>query len=544
MNSLQYTEKHSIMALALTGMLLPAFASAQTFEIFDLGTLGGFSAAANAIADDGAAAGWADSTLDQRTPFLKECAECEMQNLGFLPYGTKGSATAISRNGAYVAGYSGINFVFTPPSILGTEVTQAFMWHEGEMQELGAFYNPALVGRRHGHSEAHGVNDHGQVVGFSVILRANAYHAFLWEDGQMIDITPDPTSADITRAFGINNKSQVVGDAAPATMAPVTYPLRSAFMWENGVTQDLVALEGHSSSSARAINEHSEIVGWSGVTGADYSDLVRSHAVLWDSGVIHNLGTLPGDESSQALAINDRGSITGWSGSLADADTRAFLWQCGNMHDLNTLISPAAGWYLIEARGINNDGQIVGIGLKNGELRAYSLSPEPDSQGECPPSQPRPHPGTGNGLTDNPGNGKGPLENPGRGKGLAENQGQGKDRDKGSRPLATGDNTIYSCVKVHHSGRPDSFNLVDEYDIALQVMTEERVLVHVLDFRADITNGATDETGQIYNCSGVFDLQTLQYHDVVQYRGQTFQVLFQLVNEATLEMKLVSLVEL
>jgi probable HAF family extracellular repeat protein len=412
------------MALALTGMLLPAFASGQTFELLDLGTLGGLSAGTNAIADDGAVAGWADSTLDQRSPFLKACAGCSMQNLGFLPYGTRGGATAISSNGRYIAGYSGINFLHTSTSVPGTEVTQAFMWHQGEMQELGAFYNPALVNRRRGHSEAHGVNDHGQVVGFSVIVRANAYHAFLWEDGEMIDITPDPSSADITRAFSINNRSQVVGDAAPATMAPVTYPLRKAFLWQDGVTQDLSALEGHSSSSARAINEHTQIAGWSGVTGADYSDLLWSHAVLWDNGMIYNLGTLPGDESSQALAINDRGAITGWSGSLENGDTRAFLWQCEKMQDLNSLISPAAGWHLLEARGINNDGQIVGVGLKNGELRAYSLSPASGSPGHCTETQPRTHPGQGSGLTDNPGRGRGPIESPGTARGPIESPGK------------------------------------------------------------------------------------------------------------------------
>lgn len=422
MNLINNPEKHKLITLAFIGALFPTAISAQTFEIVDLGTLGGLSAGANSIADDGPVAGWAASTLEQRTPFLRECAECPMLSLGFLPYGSDGSAIAISKNASYVAGYSGITFAWGSPNaedppILGTEVPQAFMWHDGVMHELGALYNPAFVNRRHGHSEAHGVNDHGQVVGFSIIHRAGAYHAFLWENGVMRDITPDPVSADITRAFDINNKSQVVGDAAAATALTVSWPTRSAFLWQADTTQDLGMLDGHTASSARAINEHTQIVGWSGVTESDYSDLLWSHAVLWDNGTIKNLGTLSGDESSQALAINDRRVITGWSGSTDQGVSRAFLWQCEQMQDLNTLITPDTGWHLSEARAINNAGLIVGVGFKDGEPRGYRLRPLSAAPGDCEAEQ---RPGRGRGVTDNPGRGRGPIENPGQRRGPAE----------------------------------------------------------------------------------------------------------------------------
>lgn len=376
MNPILTAIKRHLVALASVAMLLPAPMSAQTFTVVDLGTLGGPGSGANAIADNNATAGSADSAQNQRTPFVADCAECSIRDLGYLPYGTDGSANAISNNGGYVAGHSGTTFVARGPTpIRGTEVPQAFMWHDGEMHALGALYNPTYANRRHGHSEAHGVNDKGQVVGFSVVFRANAYHAFLWENSVMRDISADPVSADITRAFDINNKSQVVGDAATAMGPTLSWPLRSAFLWEDGTTLDLGALEGHTASSARAINEHSRIVGWSGITESNYSDLLWSHAVLWHDGTIQSLGVLPGDESSQALAINDQGAVTGWSGSSDQSVSRAFLWQRKQMQDLNSLIPPDTGWHLTEARGINNAGRIVGVGLKDGELRAYQLIP-------------------------------------------------------------------------------------------------------------------------------------------------------------------------
>ena len=58
----------------------------------------------------------------------------------------------------------------------------------------------------------------------------------------------------------------------------------------------------------------------------------------------------------------------GWSGG------NAFLYSGGVMTDLNTLIDPASGWVLEEARDINEPGQIVGWGMHNGQPRAYLLT--------------------------------------------------------------------------------------------------------------------------------------------------------------------------
>jgi hypothetical protein len=96
-------------------------------------------------------------------------------------------------------------------------------------------------------------------------------------------------------------------------------------------------------------------------------------------------------------------------------------------------------------------------------------------------------------------------------------------------------------VKVRDNGRPGSLNGVSEFDVALQIVSEEVALVHVLDSRADNAKLAPGKAGQNQNCSGVFDPKTLQYHDVIQYHGQTFQLHFELVNKSKLEIKLVSL---
>jgi probable HAF family extracellular repeat protein len=39
------------------------------------------------------------------------------------------------------------------------------------------------------------------------------------------------------------------------------------------------------------------------------------------------------------------------------------------------MIPPGSGWVLIGAEDINDDGRIVGYGTKNGETRAFLLTP-------------------------------------------------------------------------------------------------------------------------------------------------------------------------
>jgi probable HAF family extracellular repeat protein len=72
--------------------------------------------------------------------------------------------------------------------------------------------------------------------------------------------------------------------------------------------------------------------------------------------------------------VNDKAQVVGWSGN-AEGDSRAFFWQAGVMLDINSILPPNSGWQLMEARGINNLGMIVGTARINGELRAFLLIP-------------------------------------------------------------------------------------------------------------------------------------------------------------------------
>lgn len=200
-------------------------------------------------------------------------------------------------------------------------------------------YSMTILGTLGGrYSQAWGINDHGQVVGYSD-LNASRYpiHAFLWTRGSgMQDL--GTLGGGVSWAFGINENGQVVGGSGTAP-----YGAEHAFLWTRGVgMQDL------GGGSARDINDRGEITGGT----------VGGHAALWTSGAgMQDLGTL-GGLGSNARAINNHGQVVGSSNYIPNdsSDGHAYLWTRGaGMQDLGTL-----GGRNSEANDINEHGQAVG----------------------------------------------------------------------------------------------------------------------------------------------------------------------------------------
>jgi probable HAF family extracellular repeat protein len=86
------------------------------------------------------------------------------------------------------------------------------------------------------------------------------------------------------------------------------------------------------------------------------------------------LGTLGGSASS-ARSVNEAGAIVGGALTDGDASYHAFLYEHEAMRDLNELIPPEAGWELIHALAINDRGDIVAIGHREGEDGIVLLKP-------------------------------------------------------------------------------------------------------------------------------------------------------------------------
>jgi probable HAF family extracellular repeat protein len=227
--------------------------------------------------------------------------------------------------------------------------TQAFSWTAAG----GLVYLSPVPGGSS--SAAAAVNESGMVVGSSMV--SGASHAVVWtRAGAVIDLGPGSAS-------DVNNLGQVVGASTASG--------QHAFMWtQGGGMVDLGTLGG--SSSAAAVSESSQVVGWSSLTPS--GDI---HAFSWTpGGAMIDLGTLGGE--TRAVAVNSHGQVVGFSYWRTTHDEHAFSWTpTGGMIDLGGL----GGWDT-SANAINDAGQIVGYsstGTFPQEVR-YAVMWTPDAR--------------------------------------------------------------------------------------------------------------------------------------------------------------------
>ena len=258
--------------------------------------------------------------------------------------GNASFATGINDSGQ-VVGYS-----YTA----GDSELRAFLYTNGKMIEL-----PTLGGD-YSYGQGYGINDSGQVVGDSIPAGDSQPHAFLYTNGQIIDL--HTFGGYNSTAYGINDSGQAVGESETAGGSYV------AFLYTNGQLTDLGTLGGDF-SSALDINDSGQVVGYSYTAGDS-----ETHAFLYTNGQLTDLGTFGGGSSS-ADSINDSGQVVGYSDTASGAED-AFLYSKNTgMVDLNTLLPANSGWRLTEATAINNQGQIVGAGINPaGATHAFLLN--------------------------------------------------------------------------------------------------------------------------------------------------------------------------
>lgn len=291
----------------------------------------------------------------------------------------------------------------------------ALLW---TVRANGSVSKTSLTSLGGGSSQASAINSSGQVVGVSANAATGFNEAALWSSGTITDLTVQSgnsfygasaindaglvagstansqaavwngtTVSDLgtlggssSTANGINNAGQVVGYSYTAGSAGIYH----ATLWNGTTATDLGTLPGASggSSIANAINNSGQIVGSSAAVPAH--GVFASHATLWNGTSAIDLGTLGGNTSS-ANAINNAGQIVGNSFLAGNTVEHAVLWNGTTATDLNSFLSASrvsAGWVLVTANGINNNGWITGYAynaLTDAE-DAFLLAPVPEPQ--------------------------------------------------------------------------------------------------------------------------------------------------------------------
>lgn len=244
----------------------------------------------------------------------------------------------------------------------------AFFWPEG-----GGYTNIGTLGGPRAY--AHDINLGRMVVGTSEAdsaVHGNWFNrAFAWTpDGGLVHLGTLPAGST-SGASAVNEAGAVVGVSTRST------GYARAVLWSGGSPMDLGTLGGPSpNSEATDINDSGEIVGISST-----SDEVTHAFYRSAGGILVDLGTLPGGWSSRANAINDEGVIVGASdidANSPDAGIKhAVIWtQPGPPFDLNDLAS-APSWTLLEATDIDDQGNIVGVGIHpSGDRHGFLLTPD------------------------------------------------------------------------------------------------------------------------------------------------------------------------
>src|SRR5208282_2079517 len=332
------------LMLAITA---PAFCATHTYTMIDLGVPAGDGFAVPRAINVSAQITGAAGPVDGEYSDVFVYGSGTFTNLGTLG-GNSGIGNGINASGQ-VTGYS----------TNASGAYRAFISNGDSLLDIGDLGGGSAV--------AYALNDAGQVVGSSV-TEDGSNHPFLYSNGQMIDLGTlgSPQGGEWwNSAEGINNSGVVTGYGYTSSGG------LSGFTWSNGVMTALPNL-GAEWTEAYAINNNGQ------VTGISQNKKGQSHAFIASpDGTIKDLGAIGGKyAASWGFGINDSAVVVGRVETDEGAYV-AFVYNGKEMQNLNFLVKADRGWTLIEARGINNAGQIVCTGEDTqGNLHTFLLTPQ------------------------------------------------------------------------------------------------------------------------------------------------------------------------
>lgn len=206
-----------------------------------------------------------------------------------------------------------------------------------------------------------GLDDFDDVIGYAE--STNGVAAFYYNT-QLVSL--GDLGGGISYPWGINNLGLIVGSSAlPGG------PMHACYFTTNGPVDLNVAYASNNITllSAEAVNNQLAITGWATTNTSIQPFLIDTNGLT--------LLPIPnGGSNAYSLAINSAETIVG---SLDSTNgSRAALWQNGTGYDLNSLVDQsliANGWSLASAFGLNDIGNIVGVGSYNNNPKSFVLIP-------------------------------------------------------------------------------------------------------------------------------------------------------------------------
>ena len=162
---------------------------------------------------------------------------------------------------------------------MGYGSLHAVRWQNGKMTDLGTLAKARWDRRTL--SEAMAINDRGQILGESEKAVGDR-HTVLWQQGKVVVLD----KLGYFSAEAINDRGQILGWGSTGAEDKKGYSILHAFLWQNGKMIDLGTLpDGQDSESApTAINDLGQVIGDSASQGRcedEYEVFACHHAVLW-----------------------------------------------------------------------------------------------------------------------------------------------------------------------------------------------------------------------------------------------------------------------
>ena len=220
---------------------------------------------------------------------------------------------------------------------------------------------PSLPGQMSG--EAIATNVQGHIVGWAGSSRI---HAVVWIRGEVSQLTLPLGPSSVARSI---NNNDVIGGWMGLHPGIDSH----AFLWADGKVLDIGTIPNGTGTVA-GLNDRGDVAGW-GVAPDPSGSGTISRGFHWYGGRMTIIDPLPGYARSAALDVNNSSVVVGGSWISSTAFDHGFLWQNGELFDLNDLV-PQGSPEVLLANAINDSGQIAAMGLDDeGLLVALLLTP-------------------------------------------------------------------------------------------------------------------------------------------------------------------------
>ncbi len=348
------------LASSLGFLALTMSLHAQYYAVSDLGTFGGANAIAYSISNHEQVVGTAETSLGYSHAFMFDAGR--MFDLGTL-----------GGSNSWCYGINDMGWMVGAADLPLTN-SHAFLC-------TNAFMNPMMMdlGTLGGsNSAAWMINMHGDMVGWAAMTNAG-HHAFFMTNssmGSMMDLgTGGGTNSE---AYCINSNQMVAGYAmmSNGTMQPIM--TTNAMLGSSGMMTMGMGGMGASGGQSWSINSIGDTAGMAQMASGNHHAVVSTGGGMMGGRMNVDLGTL-GGTNSVAYCLTDAGTVVG-TAQMTNGVMHAFMVTNAlggtiRMMDLNDLLPLGSGWELMEARSINDRGQIVGWGMHAGHTNAFLMTP-------------------------------------------------------------------------------------------------------------------------------------------------------------------------